>query len=107
MRDITFANPELLFLLALLVPVIAWYILKNKSSQASLQISSINGFKGLNPSFKYYIRHVLFAFRIIAIALLIVALARPQSTRNWKDVTTEGIDIVIALDISFLEIIIS
>lgn len=100
MRDITFANPELLFLLALLVPVIAWYILKNKSSQASLQISSINGFKGLNPSFKYYIRHVLFAFRIIAIALLIVALARPQSTRNWKDVTTEGIDIVMALDIS-------
>jgi len=100
MRDITFANPEFLFLLLLLVPVVVWYILKNRSSQASLQISSINGFKGANPSLKYYMRHVLFAFRVIAIALLIMALARPQSSENWKDVTTEGIDIVIALDIS-------
>jgi len=100
MRDITFANPEFLFLLLLLVPVVVWYILKNRSSQASLQISSINGFKGSNPSLKYYMRHVLFAFRVIAIALLIMALARPQSSENWKDVTTEGIDIVIALDIS-------
>ena len=100
MRDITFANPEFLFLLLLLVPVVVWYILKNRSSQASLQISSINGFKGSNPSLKYYMRHVLFAFRVIAIALLFMALARPQSSENWKDVTTEGIDIVIALDIS-------
>lgn len=100
MRDITFANPEFLFLLLLLVPVVVWYILKNKSSQASLQISSINGFKGSNPSLKYYMRHVLFAFRVIAIALLFMALARPQASENWKDVTTEGIDIVIALDIS-------
>ncbi|MBS3770317.1 MAG: VWA domain-containing protein [Bacteroidales bacterium] len=96
----TFANPEFLFLLLLLVPVVVWYILKNKSSQASLQISSINGFKGSNPSLKYYMRHVLFAFRVIAIALLFMALARPQASENWKDVTTEGIDIVIALDIS-------
>ncbi|MFP4620554.1 MAG: vWA domain-containing protein [Bacteroidales bacterium] len=96
----TFANPELLFLLILLVPAVVWYIWKNKSSEASLQISSINGFKTSNSSFKYYMRHALFAFRIIAMALLIMALARPQSTENWKDETTEGIDIVMALDIS-------
>ncbi|MCF8336065.1 MAG: VWA domain-containing protein [Bacteroidales bacterium] len=96
----TFSNPELLYLLVLLIPVIAWYIFKNRSSEASLQISSINGFRFANLSAKYYMRHVLFAFRIIAIALLIMALARPQSTRNWKNVTTEGIDIVMALDIS-------
>lgn len=100
MHDITFANPELLFLLILLVPAVVWYIWKNKSSEASLQISSINGFKTSNSSFKYYMRHALFAFRIIAMALLIMALARPQSTENWKDETTEGIDIVMALDIS-------
>ena len=100
MKDITFANPELLFLLVLLIPVVAWYIFRNRSSEASIQISSINGFKGSNPSLKYYMRYVLFAFRTIAIALLIMALARPQSTKNWKDVTTEGIDIVMALDIS-------
>ncbi len=100
MRDITFANPELLFLLVLLVPVVIWYILRNRSSEASIQISSINGFKLVNPSFKYYMRHVLFSLRVIAIAMLIMALARPQSTKNWKDVTTEGIDIVLALDIS-------
>jgi len=100
MRDIVFANPELLLLLVLLVPVLVWYILKNRSTEATIQISSINGFKLVNPSFKYYMRHVLFSFRVIAIALLIMALARPQSTKNWKDVTTEGIDIVLALDIS-------
>ena len=78
MQDITFANPELLILLVLLVPAVVWYILKNRSSEASIQISSINGFKGSNPSLKYYLRYVLFAFRIIAIALLVMALARPQ-----------------------------
>jgi Ca-activated chloride channel family protein len=100
MKDITFASPELLFLLVLLIPVVVWYVMKHKSSEASIQVSSINGVKSAGSSYKYYLRHILFSFRVIALALLILALARPQSTKSWRDVSTEGIDIVLALDIS-------
>src|SRR6056297_2369620 len=99
-QDLTFANPELLFLLVLIIPAVAWYVLKHRSSEASVQVSQTNGIKQAGNSYKYYLRHVLFGLRMLAIALLIVALARPQSTRSWKDVTTRGIDIVLALDIS-------
>jgi len=99
-HDLTFANPELLFLMVLIIPAVAWYVLKHRSSEASVQVSQTNGIKQAGNSYKYYLRHVLFGLRMLAIALLIVALARPQSTRSWKDVTTRGIDIVLALDIS-------
>lgn len=99
-NDITFANKEMLWLL-LIVPVIAaWYIWKNKSYNAELKISSLNAFEGIKKSFKHYLRHSLIVLRLLAIALLIIVLARPQSRSSWKDVKTEGIDIVMALDIS-------
>ena len=100
MQDITFANPELLFLLVLIIPAVVWYILKNRTTQAAIRFSATTGVKNAGQSYKYYLRHVLFGFRMLAIALLIVALARPQSTMSWKNVTTRGIDIVMALDIS-------
>jgi len=65
-----------------------------------LKVSSMKGFDELKPSFKQYFRHSLIVLRIISIALLIVVLARPQSRSSWKDVKTEGIDIVMSLDIS-------
>src|SRR6056297_2440980 len=99
-QDLTFANPELLFLLVLIIPAVAWYVLKHRSSEASLQVSQTNGIKQAGYSYKYYLRHVLFGFRMLAIALLILALARPQSTSSSRDVITRGIDIVLALDIS-------
>jgi len=100
MRDLTFNNPEFLFLLVLLVPFIVWYFLKNNKNYASIQVSTIQNIKNYSRSFKNILRHVLFGFRMLAISLLIVAFARPQSTDRWKDVSTEGIDIVLALDIS-------
>lgn len=100
MRDLTFHNPELLFLLIILVPYIFWYVLRNNQMEATIQVSTVNGFKKAGKSIKPYLRHVLYGMRVLAIALLIVALARPQSSKSWKDVTTEGIDIVLALDIS-------
>ncbi|MBS3807289.1 MAG: VWA domain-containing protein [Bacteroidales bacterium] len=99
-QDLTFANAELLFLLVLIIPAVAWYVLKYRSSEASLQVSQTHGIKQAGHSYKYYLRHVLFGFRMLAIALLILALARPQSTSSSKDVITRGIDIVLALDIS-------
>lgn len=100
MDKYTFANPELFFLLLLLVPVIVWYIFKQKHQRASVKMSTITAFSNTRKTFRNYLRHVLFGLRMLALIAFIVALARPQSTDRWEDITTEGIDIVIALDIS-------
>ena len=97
----TFANPAYLFLLILLVPLIAAYVWKLRRSQASLEISSSEAFdvKGMTTA-KVRLRHLPFVLRMVAIALVIVILARPQSTDSWQNSSTEGIDIMMAMDIS-------
>lgn len=100
MDDIIFANKELLWLLLVIIPLTAWYFFKKRKSQATLQLSSVQGFKQKGLSFKRYFRHILFLLRTAAIALLIIVLARPQKIGNIEDSLSEGIDIVIALDIS-------
>lgn len=96
-----FANPNYLYLLLLLIPLVAWYIYKLRKSQASLQVSSAEAFEAPGAtSWRVYLRHVPFVLRMVAIAVLIVVLARPQSTNSWQNSTTEGIDIVMAIDIS-------
>ncbi len=100
MSNIEFGKPEFLYLLLILVPIIAWYIWKLKYREASLQISTIKAFKKLPRSYKEHLRHVLFAFRLMVIALLIIIIARPQSSENWENRTTRGIDVVLAMDIS-------
>jgi Ca-activated chloride channel family protein len=97
---IIFANPEYLFLLIGLLPIIVWYVLKNNDTQASLQVSSISGFEKAPKTFKHYLKHILFGFRLIIIALLIIVIARPQSTDSWANKTTRGIDIIMCIDIS-------
>ncbi|MFO8234377.1 MAG: VWA domain-containing protein [Bacteroidales bacterium] len=96
----TFKTPEFLVLLVLIIPVVIWYYKKNRKTEATLQVSTIKGLSAARSSLKYYLKYVLFGTRVLAIALLIVALARPQSSESWRDVTTEGIDIVLSLDIS-------
>ncbi len=96
----TFANPLYLLLLLLLIPAIVWYVLKQRGMQASLQVSTTLPFDKMARSYKYYLRHVNFALQILSIGFLIIALARPQSTDNWKSSSTEGVDIVLTLDIS-------
>jgi len=95
-----FANPAYFLLLLLLIPMIGWYIWKQRGAQASLQISSSEGFKKAPKTFRLYLRHFPFIFRLIAFAFLVVALARPQTTNSWNKSTTEGIDIVLVVDIS-------
>lgn len=96
-----FANPTYLYLLLLLIPMIGWYIYKLSKSQASLQVSSSEAFNVPGAtSWKVYLRHIPFLLRMLAIALLIVILARPQSTNSWQNTSTEGIDIILAMDIS-------
>jgi len=100
MNQITFKNPEFFYLFLLLVPMIVWYIFRQKKAGASIQFSSTMGFARIPKSWKYYFRHILFVIQMAVMSLLIVVMARPQSSNNWQNVTTEGIDIVIALDIS-------
>lgn len=99
-NDITFANKELLWLLLVIPVIVAWYIWKDNTYTAELKVSSLSGFEGVKKSIKLYLRHSLIVLRLFAVALLIVVLARPQSRSSWKDVKTEGIDILMSLDIS-------
>jgi len=96
----TFHNPEYLFLLILLVPVIYWYIREMHKSDASLQISSHRNLVHFPKSRKIKLRHVPFILRTLTISFIIIALARPQASNSWRTQNTEGIDIMMAMDIS-------
>ncbi len=100
MNGVTFKNPEFFYLLLVILPMVVWYVFRYRKSGASIRYSSLKGFSGLTKSWKHYLRHLPFVLQLAGIGLLTVALARPQSSNSWQDVTTEGIDIVIALDIS-------
>lgn len=97
---ITYAHPGYFFLLLLLIPMIAWYIWRNKKTSASLQISSIGSFEGIKKSYKVYLLHLPFLLRLGAVTVIIFVLARPQSSDNHSNKNVEGINIMMALDIS-------
>ena len=95
-----FNNPEYLWLLLVLVPMIGWYIYKQYQSDASLQVSSTEPFHKMAKTRKHYLFHLVFALRCMALAFLVIAIARPQSTNSFRSESTEGIDIMLSLDIS-------
>lgn len=95
-----FANIEYLFLLLLLIPYIVRYILKHKKNNATLQVSDTNIYRNIKKSYKIYLLHVPFILRIIVLSLVILILARPQTTNNWQNSEVEGIDIMLAIDVS-------
>lgn len=98
--DISFAYPAFLYLL-LLLPVIGWWYWKKETKfSPDLTFSSLSIFKGLKPSFKEKMRHIPAVLRLLAIAFLIIAAARPQTFSSGENIYTEGIDIVMVLDIS-------
>jgi len=99
-EGLTFKNPELFYLLLVIIPMAAWYIFRQKRNTASIQVSSTASVFKAPKTIRHYLRHVVFICQMIAIAFFVVVLARPQSSSNWENVTTEGIDIIIALDIS-------
>ncbi len=95
-----FANPGLLWLLTTLAPLTAYYIYRVRQGGATLRLSDAEGLSAVPRSAKYYLRHLPFLLRCAALSLLIVALARPQTSESNQTVSTEGIDIMISLDIS-------
>ena len=99
-KNIVFANPEFFWLLLLLPLMLLWYWFWNKKSQANVTFSSTIAFKR-TKSWSDALYHLLFVLRMIAIALIVVALARPQThSENAKTKITDGIDIVMAIDVS-------
>ena len=95
-----FANPYLLWLLALLVPMVAYYIYRTLQGGAAIRISTVAGARNAPRTLRYWLRHVPFILRGMAVALIIVALARPQNVEEQSRTNAEGIDIMLAIDIS-------
>ena len=93
-------NPKYLYLLLLLIPLIGWYIFKLRKMQATFKLSSGYAFEKAPSTLRVYMRHFPFLLRVIAIALVIIVLARPQSVNSSDISKSEGIDIIMALDIS-------
>jgi len=94
------ANPEYLYLLLVIPLLIVWYWFKNSTVSADLRFSGMQMFDGIKTSPKTWLIHSLFLLRMLAIALLIVALARPQSVSKKQNINIEGIDIVMTIDVS-------
>ena len=99
-KDIQFAEKHWFWLFVIIPIMLAWYIYKLKTYEGEVNFSSFNLFTGIKSSLKAKFRHVLFLLRLVALSCLILAIARPQSRSSWKDTKTEGIDIVVSLDVS-------
>jgi len=95
-----FAHPKILWLLLIMVPLIAWYIMKQRNSYPAMSVSSASPFAKMPRSAKARLRHLLFILKMGALGCMIVALARPQTYDRWHSSSVEGTDIVIAMDVS-------
>lgn len=100
LHNIHFADPEYLYLLLIIPASVAWYWYRGSRSYAEMFMPASDAFAGGKPSLKLRLRPLLFALRMLAVALIIVAFARPQSNMSRQDISVEGIDIVMATDIS-------
>lgn len=94
------AYPKILWLFLVFVPLIAWYIVKQRNAYPAMKISSAMPFSKLPRSFRASCRHLLFALKMLTLACIIIALARPQTHDSWHKSSVDGTDIVLAMDIS-------
>lgn len=98
--NVTFANPEFFFLLLVIPAAVYWYWRRGRKQSVELQVSTVSVFRSVPRTLRQRLRHAPFILRLLALAFLTVALARPQSTSHGENVTTEGIDIALVTDIS-------
>lgn len=99
-NNMEFASPHFLYLLVIVPLLGLWYWFRHLKDHPDIQVSGMEGFDRSSRSIKQYLYFGMYLLRALAIGLLIIALARPQTTSSRKDVTIEGIDIVLALDVS-------
>lgn len=99
-NDMHFMHPGLLWLLLLIIPFTVWHVFKDHKSDPSLRLPTTQAFETMPRSWKEWMRHVLFALEMLALACLVIILARPQSSNSWSKTDIEGTDIVLSLDVS-------
>ena len=99
LKNITFGQPQFIYLLALLLLLIIWKIIKGKRQQAPLTISSLSGIKN-TYSWKNTFHNIPFVLRLLALACIILALAHPQTKNEEQRAEGEGIDIILCIDVS-------
>ena len=95
-----FASPKILWFLLLLLPLVGYYIYRTRQGGASVAVSTTETVRRAPRTFRYYLRHIPFVLRCAALSLIVIAIARPQSAEHYTNTTTEGIDIVLAVDVS-------
>ena len=95
-----FANKEYLFLLLLLVPYIIWYLLYRKKTEPTIRMSDTRAYRFAPRSWKVMLMPVQLVLRLAVFVLLILILARPQTHNSWNNKSIEGIDIMLAMDVS-------
>lgn len=95
-----FKNPYFFALLAVIIPYILWYALKYKKSQPAIKMPETAKYRYVPKSFRIYLMHVPFILRIILLILVVIILARPQSKNTWSNTDVEGIDMMLAVDVS-------
>ena len=95
-----FANKEYFILLILLVPYVLWYFLYNKRSEPTMRMSDTFAYRFAKKSFRMHLLHLPMVLRCITYVLLVCILARPQTHNSWDNKSVEGIDIMLAMDVS-------
>ncbi len=95
-----FANQEYLFLLLLIIPYLLWYVLYRKKTEPTLRMSDTFAFRYAPKSWKVRLMPLQLLLRILVFVLVVLILARPQTSNSWKSKTVEGIDIMLAMDVS-------
>jgi Ca-activated chloride channel homolog len=101
LENLTFKDPQYFYLFVIIPIMVVWYIIKNRSKKKPLITLSGGGFyKNAPQSIRQRFLHFPFILRTLVVALLIFVLAKPQLPKSWRDIETEGIDIIMTLDIS-------
>jgi Ca-activated chloride channel family protein len=95
-----FADKEYFLLLLLLIPYILWYVFRRARGEASLQVSDTGVYADAPKTIRNYLLHAPFVLRIATFVMIVLVLARQQSTNSWQNSEIEGIDIMLAIDVS-------
>jgi len=95
-----FANPENLWLLLLLPAYVTYYVMAGRKKNTRYRFSGLETFRFYKPTLRQRLIHLPAVLRSLAYSTIVIALARPQSSSRSQSITTEGIDIVLGLDIS-------
>ncbi|MBO97539.1 MAG: aerotolerance regulator BatA [Flavobacteriales bacterium] len=99
MNNFSFVNSELLILLIIPIIILIWNHIKKSKIKSSIEFSNTESLQSLT-SVKTKLKNIPYYLKLVAFSLLVIAIARPQSSTKWEESTTEGIDIIISMDIS-------